>query len=172
LLSAMDELDRKLVLLLQIHGRRALSELGRKLNRPKTTIAARIKKLEEGGVILGYKAVVNPSALGYRVLAFVLVSVRRGPSAREAKPLQLEVAERVLSECNGERGMPFVEEAYVITGPYDLLFKVWARDIKQLSAFLVTYLASNPDIQRTETFIALEVVDDWRRRAMPPAEPA
>jgi len=115
--------------------------------------------------------VVNPFALGYKLLAFVLVSVRRGASA-ESKPLQLAVAEKVLQECNGEGGMPFVEEAYIITGPYDLLFKVWAKDVKQLSTFLVAYLASNPDIQRTETLIVLEIVEDWRKRVMPPLQPA
>ncbi|MFN7105152.1 MAG: Lrp/AsnC ligand binding domain-containing protein, partial [Pyrobaculum sp.] len=98
---------------------------------------------------------------------FVLVSVRRGASV-ETKPLQQVVAERVVADCNGEDNMPFVEEAYIITGPYDVLFKVWARDVKQLSTFLVTYLASNPDIQRTETLIVLEIVDDWRKRVMPP----
>ena len=168
----MDEMERKLVMLLQADGKKTLQELSMELGRPKTTIAARIKKLENEGVIMGYKAVVNPFALGYRLLAFVLVSVRRGAAAKESKPLQQEVAEKVLADCNGERGMPFVEEAYIITGPYDLLFKVWARDIKQLSTFLVTYLASNQDIQRTETLIVLEIVDDWRKRIMPPASPA
>jgi Lrp/AsnC family transcriptional regulator for asnA, asnC and gidA len=168
----MDEMERKLVMLLQADGKKTLQELSMELGRPKTTIAARIKKLENEGVIMGYKAVVNPFALGYRLLAFVLVSVRRGAAAKESKPLQQEVAERVLAECNGERGMPFVEEAYIITGPYDLLFKVWARDIKQLSTFLVSYLASYQDIQRTETLIVLEIVDDWRRRIMPPTSPA
>jgi Lrp/AsnC family transcriptional regulator for asnA, asnC and gidA len=37
---------------------------------------------------------------------------------------------------------------------------------------LVAYLASNPDIQRTETLMVLEIIDDWRRRVMPPASPA
>ncbi|ABL88172.1 transcriptional regulator, AsnC family [Pyrobaculum islandicum DSM 4184] len=165
----MDEIDRRLVVLLQADGRKTLQELSEELKKPKTTIAARIKKLESEGIIMGYKAVINPFTLGYKLLAFVLVSVRRGVAHKENKPLQLEVAERVLAECNGERGMPFVEEAYIITGPYDLLFKVWARDIKQLSTFLVTYLASNQDIQRTETFIVLEIVDDWRKRVMPPS---
>jgi len=168
----MDEMERKLVMLLQADGKKTLQELSMELGRPKTTIAARIKKLENEGVIMGYKAVVNPFALGYRLLAFVLVSVRRGAAAKESKPLQQEVAERVLADCNGERGTPFVEEAYIITGPYDLLFKVWARDIKQLSTFLVSYLASYQDIQRTETLIVLEIIDDWRRRIMPPASPA
>ena len=168
----MDEIERKLVMLLQADGKKTLQELSMELGRPKTTIAARIKKLENEGVIMGYKAVVNPFALGYRLLAFVLVSVRRGAAAKESKPLQQEVAEKVLTDCNGERGMPFVEEAYIITGPYDLLFKVWARDIKQLSTFLVSYLASYQDIQRTETLIVLEIIDDWRRRIMPPASPA
>ena len=167
----MDDVDRKILMALQADGKKTLQELSEELGRPKTTLAARIKKLEEEGVILGYKAVVNPFALGYKLLAFVLVSVRRGASA-ESKPLQQAVAEKVLQECNGEGGMPFVEEAYIITGPYDLLFKVWARDVKQLSTFLVAYLASNPDIQRTETLIVLEIVDDWRRRVMPPSQPA
>jgi Lrp/AsnC family transcriptional regulator for asnA, asnC and gidA len=168
----MDEVDRRLVVLLQADGRKTLQELSEELGRPKTTIAARIKRLEHEGVIMGYKAVPNPFALGYRLLAFVLVSVRRGAAAKEAKPLQQEVAEKVLADCNGERGMPFVEETYIITGPYDLLFKVWARDVKQLSTFLVAYLASNPDIQRTETLMVLEIIDDWRKRVMPPASPA
>jgi Lrp/AsnC family leucine-responsive transcriptional regulator len=168
----MDEMEHKLVMLLQADGKKTLQELSMELGRPKTTIAARIKKLENEGVIMGYKAVVNPFALGYRLLAFVLVSVRRGAAAKESKPLQQEVAEKVLADCNGEREMPFVEEAYIITGPYDLLFKVWARDIKQLSTFLVSYLASYQDIQRTETLIVLEIIDDWRRRIMPPASPA
>jgi len=167
----MDEVDRKILMALQADGKKTLQELSEELGRPKTTLAARIRKLEEEGVILGYKAVVNPFALGYKLLAFVLVSVRRGAAA-ESKPLQQAVAEKVLQECNGEGGMPFAEEAYIITGPYDLLFKVWARDVKQLSTFLVAYLASNPDIQRTETLIVLEIVDDWRRRVMPPSQPA
>lgn len=162
----MDEIDRKIVIALQKDGKKTLQELSEELGRPKTTVAARIRKLEEEGIILGYKAVVNPLALGYKLLSFVLVSVRRG--AATERPLQQVVAEKVLSDCNGEREMPFVEEAYIITGPYDVLFKVWARDIRQLSYFLVSYLASNPDIQRTETLVVLEIVDDWRKRIMPP----
>jgi len=165
----VDEVDKKLVMLLQSDGRKTLQELSEVLGKPKTTVATRIKKLENEGVILGYKAVVNPFSLGYRLLAFVLISVKRGVTAKEAKPLQQEVAEKIITECDGQKGgLPFVEEAYIITGPYDLLFKVWARDIKQLSTFLVTYLASNPDIQRTETLIVLEIVEDWRKRVMPP----
>ncbi|MEM1570591.1 MAG: Lrp/AsnC family transcriptional regulator [Pyrobaculum sp.] len=167
----MDEIDRKLIMALQEDGKKTLQELSELVGRPKTTIATRIKKLETDGIIIGYKAVVNPFALGYKLLSFVLVSVRRGATPREAKPLQLEVAEKVLTECRGEGGLPYVEEAYVVTGPYDLLFKVWSRDVKQLSNFLVAYLASDPNIQRTETMIVLEIVDDWRRRVMPPATP-
>ncbi|AFA38304.1 Transcriptional regulator [Pyrobaculum oguniense TE7] len=167
----MDEIDRKLIMALQEDGKKTLQELSELVGRPKTTIATRIKKLETDGVIIGYKAVVNPFALGYRLLSFVLVSVRRGTAPRESKPLQVEVAEKVLTECKGEGGLPYVEEAYVVTGPYDLLFKVWSRDVKQLSNFLVAYLASDPNIQRTETMIVLEIVDDWRRRVMPPATP-
>ncbi len=162
----MDEVDRKILELLQIDGKKTLQELAEAVNRPKTTIASRIKRLEDKGYIMGYKAVVNPFLLGYQVLAFVMASVRRGETRGE-KPLQEQLAERILADCSGKGDLPFVEEAYIITGPYDLLLKVWARDIKQLSTFLVSYLASMPDIQRTETLMVLEIVDDWRRRHMP-----
>ncbi|CCC81794.1 Lrp/AsnC family transcriptional regulator [Thermoproteus tenax] len=164
----MDEIDRKLIELLQMDGKKTLQELAEAVNRPKTTIASRIKKLEEKGYIMGYKAVVNPFLLGYQVLAFVMASVRRGEAAGQ-KPLQEQLAERILNDCSGKSDLPLVEEAYIITGPYDLLLKVWARDIKQLSSFLVSYLASIPDIQRTETLMVLEIVEDWRRRYMPVA---
>lgn len=164
----MDEIDRKLIELLQMDGKKTLQELAEAVNRPKTTIASRIKKLEEKGYIMGYKAVVNPFLLGYQVLAFVMASVRRGEAAGQ-KPLQEQLAERILNDCSGKGDLPLVEEAYIITGPYDLLLKVWARDIKQLSSFLVSYLASIPDIQRTETLMVLEIVEDWRRRYMPVA---
>lgn len=162
----MDDIDKKLLELLQIDGKKTLQELAEAVNRPKTTIASRIKRLEDKGYIMGYKAVVNPFLLGYQVLAFVMASVRRGETRGE-KPLQEQLAEKILADCSGKSDLPFVEEAYIITGPYDLLLKVWARDIKQLSTFLVSYLASIPDIQRTETLMVLEIVDDWRRRYMP-----
>ncbi|MGC8973174.1 MAG: Lrp/AsnC family transcriptional regulator [Thermoproteus sp.] len=162
----MDEIDKKLLELLQIDGKKTLQELAEAVNRPKTTIASRIKRLEDKGYIMGYKAIVNPFLLGYQVLAFVMASVRRGEMKGE-KPLQEQLAEKILADCSGKGDLPFVEEAYIITGPYDLLLKVWARDIKQLSSFLVSYLASMPDIQRTETLMVLEIVDDWRRRHMP-----
>ncbi|MGC8584114.1 MAG: Lrp/AsnC family transcriptional regulator [Thermoproteus sp.] len=162
----MDEIDKKLLELLQMDGKKTLQELAEAVNRPKTTIASRIKRLEDKGYIMGYKAIVNPFLLGYQVLAFVMASVRRGEVKGE-KPLQEQLAEKILADCSGKGDLPFVEEAYIITGPYDLLLKVWARDIKQLSSFLVSYLASMPDIQRTETLMVLEIVDDWRRRHMP-----
>jgi Lrp/AsnC family transcriptional regulator for asnA, asnC and gidA len=162
----MDEIDKKLLELLQMDGKKTLQELADVVNRPKTTIASRIKRLEDKGYIIGYKAVVNPLLLGYQVLAFVMASVRRG-EFRGEKPLQEQLAEKILADCSGKGDLPFVEEAYIITGPYDLLLKVWARDIKQLSSFLVSYLASLQDIQRTETLMVLEIVEDWRRRHMP-----
>lgn len=99
----MDEVDKKLVMLLQSDGRKTLQELSEVLGKPKTTVATRIKKLENEGVILGYKAVVNPFSLGYRLLAFVLISVKRGVAAKEAKPLQQEVAEKIITECDGQK---------------------------------------------------------------------
>jgi transcriptional regulator, AsnC family len=56
----MDEVDRRLVVLLQADGRKTLQVLSEELGRPKTTIAARIKRLEHEGVIQGRAQPLRP----------------------------------------------------------------------------------------------------------------
>ena len=161
----MDDLDMAILRRLQDDARAPLADIASEMGKPRTTIAARLSKLEKDGVVLGYKAVLNPFALGYNILAYVLLSVKRGPSEAE-KSVQVRVTEKILEDANG-RDLPWVEEAHIVTGAYDVLLKVWARDIRQLSRFLVVYLTSLPEIQRTETMIVLEIVSDWRQRRLP-----
>lgn len=161
----MDELDMAILRRLQDDARAALADIASEMGKPRTTIAARLSKLEKDGVVLGYKAVLNPFALGFNVLSYVLLSVKRGAPEVD-KSIQYRVTEKILRDADG-RDLPWVEEAHIITGAYDVLLKVWARDIRQLSRFLVVYLTSLPEIQRTETMIVLEIVSDWRQRRLP-----
>lgn len=153
----MDELDLEIVRVVQENGRASVSDIARLLRKPRTTVAARLRRLEEEGIVVGYRGVVDPAKLGYNLLAFVLVSFRRGVA--RGRNVQVDVSRKILNECRGGH-MPLVEEAHVVTGQFDVLLKVWAKDVRQLSKFLIEYLAGFDEIQRTETMVVLERVGE------------
>lgn len=163
---SLDEVDKGILDRLQRDGRLPLSKLAEELNRPRTTIALRLERLEREGVIIAYRALPNPTKLGFTLLAFVLVSVKRmAPTG--GKSAQVILAEKIIKDCDKDPALPWVEEAHVITGHYDIVLKVWAKDLKQLSHFLINYLPTHPDISHTETMVALETVADNRSRVLP-----
>ena len=61
----LDSADRKILAILQREGRLGGAEIGRRVNLSQPAVSARIKRLEERGVITGYRALVDPSALGF-----------------------------------------------------------------------------------------------------------
>jgi len=154
----LDELDKKILEILQQDGRIPISRLAEKLKRPRTTVNERISRLEREGYILGYRAIVDPAKLGYRYLAIIMVKVRRG--SFHITKNQVEIAKKIIDECRSRKDLPYVEEAYVVTGSYDIALKVWIRSWDELSRFLIHYLASLEEIASTETFMVLERVPD------------
>jgi Lrp/AsnC family transcriptional regulator for asnA, asnC and gidA len=161
-----DKLDKEIIKEIQKDGRLQLSRLAEILNRPRTTVATRLGRLEGDGVITSYRAVIDPLKVGFSLLAFVLISVRRSaPSG--AKSAQVVLVEKILKDSDEDPRLPWIEEAFIITGHYDILLKVWAKDLRQLSYFLINYLPTHPDIAQTETMLVLELVSDWRNRLIP-----
>ncbi len=162
----LDELDKKLLEFLQKDARIKVTRLAEILNKPRTTVMSRIEKLESEKLILGYRAVVDLRKLGYNVLAFVLISAKRiapisGRSSQEV------LVERILRDTDDRGELPWIEEAHIVTGSYDIILKVWARDMRQLSDFLIKYLPSHPEVAKTETFLVLEQICDSRERYLP-----
>lgn len=70
----MDNIDLKIVDILQSDGRITMKELGQRVGLTSPATIERVKKLEEGGVIAGYKAILNIPRAGLPVRAFLLVS--------------------------------------------------------------------------------------------------
>ncbi len=149
----MDELDRKIIKVLQENGRIKISELARMLKYPRTTIMQRIQRLESEGVIRGYRAVVDPGKLGYRYLAYIMLRVHRGMYARLD---QTQIAKKILKDSLLRDDLPYVEEASIITGAYDIMLKVWVTDWSELSRFLLSYLSRIEEVASTETFMVLQ----------------
>ncbi|OZI48968.1 Lrp/AsnC family transcriptional regulator [Bordetella genomosp. 5] len=97
----MDDLDWKLLALLQQNGRMTYTDLGRQVRLSVPAVTDRVKRLEEAGIIEGYTARINVAAAGYAVSALIGITV---PQPAKAKFLRfLEAIPEVL-ECHHVTG--------------------------------------------------------------------
>jgi Lrp/AsnC family leucine-responsive transcriptional regulator len=112
-----DDVDIALLQELQDDARLSLAELGRRVGLSSPAVADRLERLEEARVIIGYRAEVDPRALGY-TLAVVL---RIRPAPRELKKVA-ELAQRT----------PEVVECHRITGDDCYLMKAYVRDVDHM----------------------------------------
>jgi len=159
----LDELDRVLLRSLLANARVPLSEVAKSIGAARTTLSERLDRLEREGVVKGYRADVDLRKLGYKYVAFVLVKVRRTGGLRGDKSNQELLAEKIVEDCYTRKGLPWVEEAHIITGEYDLLLKVWAREWDELTSFLIKYMPEHNDVLQTHTILVLKTIQDDKR---------
>ena len=137
----LDEIDRKLLLLLQENDQASLGELGGVVGLAPWSVKERIKRLRDGDVVTGFHARVRPGAVGLDLLAFVFVGW--SDAATEAPFLKRIQRERSVLECHH------------VTGAWNYLMKVRLRNTSELERFLADVVKSLPGILRTETIIVM-----------------
>jgi Lrp/AsnC family leucine-responsive transcriptional regulator len=113
----LDDIDRRLLHELQHNARVSYSELGRRVGLTPPAVAERVRRLEEGGIILGYHAQVDPGRVGLPLTAFIRVSARAAS--------RTELGERVPD-------YPEVLEAHRVTGVDCYVLKVAVTDVSHL----------------------------------------
>lgn len=113
----LDATDARLLAALQEDGRQSIAELGRRVSMSASAVAERVRRLEEAGVITGYRAVVDPERLGYGILAYLRL---RYPSSTYG-PLHDLLART-----------PEVIEAHHVTGDDCFVLKVIATSMGHL----------------------------------------
>jgi Lrp/AsnC family leucine-responsive transcriptional regulator len=121
----LDATDRRIIGELTVDGRVSLAELGRRVNLSSPAVAERVQRLERSGVITGYRAEIDPHALGYQLTAIVRVK----PAPRQL-PRIPELAEQI----------PEIVECHRITGEDCFFLKVQLRSIEELSPLLDRFL--------------------------------
>jgi Lrp/AsnC family leucine-responsive transcriptional regulator len=121
----LDETDRKIIGELANDGRVSFAELGRRVNLSPPTVAERVQRLERQGVITGYRAEIDPRALGYPLEAIVRVKPAPGQLARVP-----ELAATI----------PQVGECHRITGEDCFFLRLHLRSIDELSELLDEFL--------------------------------
>ena len=141
--QGLDEIDRKILALLQETGRMTNAALADAVGLTPTPMLQRIKKLEQSGVIRGYTAIVDPAKVGRPMLAFVHVTLKGHSLANHQKFLAM------VSD------LPDVLECHHIAGDEDFLLKVSVRDIPELEKFLLQGLSTSSAIDRVKTTFVL-----------------
>lgn len=137
----MDEIDRNILVALQEDGAAGLAELAKVAGLSVSATAERVKRLEERGTIRGWRADLDPAAIGCPMLAFVFVEMQAG---RE------ETAFRTAM-----RGAEPVLECHRVTGGWTYLLKLRLPDLAAVERFVADAVRGHPGVIRTETILAI-----------------
>ena len=146
--SVLDGADRRLLQLLQSDGRATNAALAQSIHMAEAPTWRRVRQLEARGVIKGYRAEVDPHALGYEVLAFV--HVRFG---RHDPELQRAFEQDVLA-------MPQVLWCHNVSGATDFLLCAVARNLREYGDFVSARIRSMHGVTSIESSFSLKVVKE------------
>ncbi len=147
-LADLDRYDHAILRALSEDGRLPVTELARRIGLSKTPTQARVKRLEDAGVIAGYRAVLSPIRMGLAHVAYVEV---RLSDTREAA---LQAFNRAV------RALPEVEECHMMAAGFDYLMKVRTSDIADYRRVLGERISTLPHVASTSTFVAMEAVKE------------
>ena len=145
----MDEIDRKILRLLQDNCRLSIADIGDKVGLSASACHRRISLLEKNGVIENYTARLNGEKLGYNMTFYVEVSLESQSDA-------------VLSAFEkAALGRPEVLECYLTTGEADYLIKVAAPDTKSYERIYKRTIAALPHVSRIQSSLVMKTVKRW-----------
>lgn len=144
----LDSYDEAILRVLAAEGRITATDLARRIGLSKSPTQARLKRLEETGVIAGYRAMLDPIAMGLAHVAFVEV---RLSDTREAA---LQAFNRAV------RAIPEVEQCHMIASRFDYLLKVRTADISDYRRVLAERISALPHVAATSTYVAMEAVKE------------
>jgi DNA-binding Lrp family transcriptional regulator len=149
MILAMDSIDRKIIAELQAEGRLTVTELAQRVGLSVAPCHRRLRELERTGAIRGYRAVVDPAAIGLGFEVLVQVTMDREDAATVAD------FERGLAE------IPEVRHAERLFGDPDYLLRVATADIAAYQTLRDERLATLPGVGRlTSTIVMKRIVEE------------
>lgn len=142
----MDPIDYKILDLLQHDARTTQVEIAASVGLSQPSVADRIRKLDEGGAVLGYVARLDPRAMGNDIRAFIGVRVSH-PRHHDAFTRRIQqIAE--------------VQECHRVAGLDSYLLKVVTKNTETLDELISNLLRRIPGVTRTTTTIVLATVKE------------
>jgi len=144
--TRLDAKDRHILALVQRDAKLAQAEIARRVGLSAAAVNERLKKLEQAGVIRAWTAVVEPSAAGAPLAAFVEVFI-------EHPRYEAAFLHRV-------RDLDEVQECHHITGEFSLILKVRVRDMEAMQQLLLRTLNGMEGVRQTRTVMVLSTVKE------------
>jgi len=144
----LDSIDWKILRELQREGRITNVELSSRVGISAPPCLRRVKRLEEAGIIRGYRAMINAPMLGLDVVAFCLVGLHH----------QSEAELRVFADIT--RTWPIVRAAWMVSGESDFLLHCVASDLTTFQTFVIEELTSSPNVNTVRTALTIRQVKD------------
>ena len=144
----LDAIDWRILGELQRNGRITNVELASRVGISAPPCLRRVKRLEDSGLIHGYRAMLNPQALGLDVTAFCLVGLRH-QSDSELRAF----SERV-------EGWSMVRRAWMVSGESDFLLHCMASDLGTFQAWVIETLTSAPNVDTVRTALSIRQIKD------------
>lgn len=138
----MDRKDHQILAELQANGRLTNQELAERVNLSPSPCSRRVRMLEEAGIILGYKAVVDHKALGLPITAFIRIKLDRHDD---------ETVQHVEDKIGQ---MPEVIDLWLMTGRWDYQLRVLAADLEAYEGFVRGKLQKLTGIASIDTSFA------------------
>ncbi len=137
----MDSKDMKILTILMKDGRKPYTEIAKELGTSESSIRKRVRKMEDEGVIKGYRVEIEPSKIGYNVVSL---------TGFDTNP------EDFLTVANKLCEFDEIKKVWTSTGDHMIMTEIWARDGKELSEILFNKVGKIEGIKKVCPAIILE----------------
>lgn len=146
--SEIDQIDVKILRLLQQDGRLSNAELAERVNVSAATCHRRVRRLVKEGYIRGFRAVIDPDRVELGTIALVGVVLDRSTPESFA---EFETVVKLMVE---------VLDCHLVTGDFDYLLKIRVHDMADFNRFHAESLIALPGVRQARTFFAIKEVKD------------
>ncbi len=146
--SLIDGIDQKILKILSLEGRIAITDLANRVGLSKSPCQVRVKRLQKDGYIKGFRAIIDPAMMNLEQIAFVEVRLS-------------DTSEAALSAFNrAVQFLPEVEQCHMIAGAFDYLLKVRTTDMSDYRAVLGEKVSALPHVASTSTHVSMQAIKD------------
>ncbi|MFG6449661.1 Lrp/AsnC family transcriptional regulator [Roseateles sp. BYS180W] len=142
----LDAIDRAILDTLQRQGRLSNVELAQRIHLSPSACLRRVKMLEDGGVIAGYTALLNPAAVGKSGTCFSIINLER------------MTTNALLGFEQAVRDNPEILDCFYVAGSNDYLIRYAYRDAQDLERFHTEVLMQLPEVARSNSMLVLRTI--------------
>ena len=146
----LDQVDRRILRVLQVDGRTTYDSLAEQVSLSSSAALRRTRRLEDGGVIAAYVALVPPEKVGLSLTSYISVRLDKQTDVQKRSPMDLFRA--------AVQAWPEVVECAALTGETDYLLRAVFGDMQHYSRFVLDTLLRHPSVADCKTSFVLDRV--------------